>query len=80
LRTASLLFFHPEEVRVATNKFAPTLACLVFLFALAGSAAEGQEKVIHRFSGQPSDGDFPVGDLIADSKGKRSHLRGRNVQ
>jgi len=54
---------------VATNKFASTLACLVFLVALTGPAAEGQEKVIHRFTGQPTDGYFPVGDLIADSKG-----------
>ena len=54
---------------MATNRFASTLACLVFLLTLAEPAAEGQENVIHRFSGQPSDGDFPVGDLIADSKG-----------
>ena len=54
---------------MATNKFASTLACLALLVALSGVPAEGQEKVIHRFTGQPSDGYFPVGDLIADSKG-----------
>src|ERR1700730_16797691 len=49
-------FFIPEEVPVATNKFA-SLACLVLLVALTGRAAEGQEKGIHRFTGQPADGD-----------------------
>ena len=53
------------------KKFTPIVLSFVFvsILNLLCAWAGAQEKVIHRFTGQPSDGYFPVGSLIADTQG-----------
>jgi hypothetical protein len=49
--------------------FAHLTVTLLFLASLATNSAAAQEQVIHRFSGSPNDGNFPIGDLIGDKEG-----------
>ncbi len=49
--------------------FAALSAALIVVAAGGGASADPVETVLHSFTGFPSDGDLPLGDLIADSSG-----------